>query len=424
MAHVHLPMNVNGGSVPIVEAVKRVFHFLTASGVVTKKRHGVKTARVYEIYDGKECKGSVRNPLTDADCGLYVEDYFMEMLSLERKRAERLTNSFLLMIVNIEDIRDTSLKFELARSVSEALSLSMRDTDVKGWYKHGNAVGAIFIDTGAADVGVIRQKFMERLVARVGACLALLKDVTITFYVYPERGNGGGDKERVFDAELYPDLQCKDSSSKRRHFFKRLIDVAGGLCALILFLPFFIVIPVLIKLTSTGPVLFRQKRVGTFGKPFMFLKFRTMHHNNDPRIHSDYIKELIRGQKAYSAGHGGCTYKIKDDPRITSLGRFLRKSSLDELPQFINVLKGEMSLVGPRPPIPYEIENYEIWHLRRLLEVKPGITGLWQVSGRSRTTFNEMVRLDLKYINECSLWLDVKLLLQTPWVIIAGKGAH
>jgi lipopolysaccharide/colanic/teichoic acid biosynthesis glycosyltransferase len=117
-------------------------------------------------------------------------------------------------------------------------------------------------------------------------------------------------------------------------------------------------------------------------------------------------------------------YKLSNDPRITSIGNFLRKTSLDELPQLINVLKGEMSLVGPRPPIPYECELYDIWHRRRLLSVKPGITGLWQVTGRSSTTFDEMVRLDLKYVNEWSLWLDIKLLLKTPCVILTGKGGY
>ncbi|MBI5810661.1 MAG: hypothetical protein HZB21_05695, partial [Deltaproteobacteria bacterium] len=137
-------MNVNGGSVPIVEAVKRFFHLLTTDGAAADRRQGVKTAKVYARNDGKGRKGLVRNLLTDAFCGLYVEDYFREMLSLERKRAERSTNPFLLMIVNVEDIRDVALKFEFAKAASEALSSSMRETDIKGWYKQGNAIGAIF----------------------------------------------------------------------------------------------------------------------------------------------------------------------------------------------------------------------------------------------------------------------------------------
>jgi lipopolysaccharide/colanic/teichoic acid biosynthesis glycosyltransferase len=187
-------------------------------------------------------------------------------------------------------------------------------------------------------------------------------------------------------------------------------------------------VPLLIKFTSKGPVLFRQERIGQFEKKFMFLKFRTMHVNNDSSIHQEYVKKLISEQKSCTVKKGNgdktCIYKMKDDPRITPIGRFLRKMSLDEFPQFFNVLKGEMSLVGPRPPIPYELDNYDIWHKRRVLEIKPGITGLWQVKGRSRTTFDEMVRLDIKYIREWSLWLDTKILFQTPKAVLNGKGAY
>jgi lipopolysaccharide/colanic/teichoic acid biosynthesis glycosyltransferase len=144
-----------------------------------------------------------------------------------------------------------------------------------------------------------------------------------------------------------------------------------------------------------------------------------MHADNDPAIHKEYVTKLIEGRQK-SEG----VYKIRKDPRVTPLGRFLRKSSLDELPQFINVLRGEMSLVGPRPPIPYEMAKYQVWHRRRVLEVKPGLTGLWQVKGRSRTTFDEMVRLDIQYIREQSPWLDTKIVLQTPAAILFGAGAY
>ena len=152
-----------------------------------------------------------------------------------------------------------------------------------------------------------------------------------------------------------------------------------------------------------------------------------MHVNSDDAIHREYTKKLITENKATEENSDGAhapVYKIRNDPRITPIGEFLRKTSLDELPQLLNVLTGEMSLVGPRPPIPYEFENYDIWHRYRLLKVKPGITGLWQVTGRSSTTFDEMVRLDLKYIQEWSLWLDFKILLLTPWAVIKGKGAY
>ncbi|MEJ2171006.1 MAG: sugar transferase, partial [Desulfobacterales bacterium] len=172
-------------------------------------------------------------------------------------------------------------------------------------------------------------------------------------------------------------------------------------------------IAVLIKLTSPGPVLFRQKRVGKNGKPFTFLKFRTMYHNCDQTIHRDYVTRLIHSCAEKHDCNGSSYYKLTHDPRITSLGRLLRTTSLDELPQLINVIKGDMSLVGPRPPIDYEVENYRHWQLRRILEAKPGITGLWQVDGRSITTFADQVRLDLRYAERQSFWLNLWIIFKT-----------
>jgi lipopolysaccharide/colanic/teichoic acid biosynthesis glycosyltransferase len=147
-----------------------------------------------------------------------------------------------------------------------------------------------------------------------------------------------------------------------------------------------------------------------------------MHVNADPKIHQQYVENLIQSQPRAEAKQ--IVYKIVDDPRVTRIGHFLRRSSLDELPQFWNVLKGEMSLVGPRPPLPYEVARYKRWHRRRVLEAKPGITGLWQVTGRSRTTFDEMVRLDLRYARTYSVWTDVKILLATPRAVLSGRGAY
>jgi lipopolysaccharide/colanic/teichoic acid biosynthesis glycosyltransferase len=188
--------------------------------------------------------------------------------------------------------------------------------------------------------------------------------------------------------------------------------------------PLLVVIAALIKLTSKGPILYKQHRVGQYGVRFMFLKFRSMYFHSDPKIHRDYVRQLIAAKKDPQQGNGNGIYKIQNDPRVTPIGRFLRKTSLDELPQFFNVLMGEMSLVGPRPPIPYEVEAYDIWHRRRFLEAKPGITGLWQVEGRSRIKFDDMVRLDLKYAKTCSPWLDIKILLRTPLAVFRGDGAY
>jgi lipopolysaccharide/colanic/teichoic acid biosynthesis glycosyltransferase len=147
---------------------------------------------------------------------------------------------------------------------------------------------------------------------------------------------------------------------------------------------------------------------------------------NDSAVHQEYMKRFIAGNASSSNQEGGPApvFKITNDPRVTPLGRFLRRTSLDELPQFFNVLLGDMSLVGPRPPIPYEVDCYDIWHRRRLLVVKPGITGLWQVSGRSRVGFDDMVRLDLKYARSWTIWLDIKILMKTPRAIFGGEGAY
>jgi lipopolysaccharide/colanic/teichoic acid biosynthesis glycosyltransferase len=207
---------------------------------------------------------------------------------------------------------------------------------------------------------------------------------------------------------------------------KRGIDVLGSFLLLLILSPILAAIAIAIKLTSKGPVIFEQERLGQFGTKFKCLKFRTMYSNNDPKIHREYVQNFIAGQTnlADSNGNEPVVYKLTNDPRVTLVGRFLRKTSLDEFPQFLNVLRGEMSLVGPRPPVPYEFEMYDYWHRRRVFELKPGVTGLWQVNGRSRTCFDDMVRLDLRYSQTWSLWLDLKILLATPLAVVAGNGAH
>ena len=204
------------------------------------------------------------------------------------------------------------------------------------------------------------------------------------------------------------------------------MDIAGSGLILALSAPLFLVVAGAVKLSSNGPVLFRQQRVGQYGQRFTFLKFRSMYVNCDHSVHKAFVTEFITSQaeREMSNTNGERIYKLSNDTRVTRIGRFLRKTSLDELPQFLNVFKGEMSLVGPRPPIPYELAAYQTWHRRRVLEVKPGITGLWQVTGRSRVKFDEMVRLDLRYASSWSPWVDAKILMRTPMAVIKGTGAH
>ena len=222
------------------------------------------------------------------------------------------------------------------------------------------------------------------------------------------------------------DLDPENADKKMLLELKRALDVLGSFIAIFMALPLFLLIAAAVKLSSPGPILFKQERVGQFGKRFMFLKFRSMYVDNDPTVHREFVEQLIDGRKGNACPRNKeeRIYKITRDPRVTPVGRWLRKLSLDELPQFINVLKGEMSLVGPRPPVPYECEHYDIWHRRRVTDAKPGITGLWQVEGRSALPFDEAVRLDIKYIREWSLWLDIKIILKTPAAVLMCKGAY
>jgi lipopolysaccharide/colanic/teichoic acid biosynthesis glycosyltransferase len=220
------------------------------------------------------------------------------------------------------------------------------------------------------------------------------------------------------------------------YFIKNTLDAILAAIALILLSPVMLVVAILIKHDSPGPIFFVQERIGARRRtymgtsywqqiPFRCYKFRTMVCNADPMIHQAYIKALINNDCEKMGSLQSQPTDIKklvNDPRITRLGRFLRKSSLDELPQLFNVLKGEMSLVGPRPAIPYEVEMYKPWQRRRL-ETKPGMTGLWQVTARSKVSFDEIIKLDIQYIEEQSIWLDLKLLAKTPYIVLTCRGA-
>jgi exopolysaccharide biosynthesis polyprenyl glycosylphosphotransferase len=308
-----------------------------------------------------------------------------------------------------------------------ALSCSTRETDIAGWYREGAVLGVIFTEVHRAERNALQNLVLAKLreTLHVGLGAEWVDQIRISFHFFPE----DWDKPSVSplsDEKFYPDLFERNDARKFPHLVKRAMDIAGSIMALILFSPLFVVIALAIKLTSKGPILFKQQRIGQYGTLFTFLKFRSMKSENDPRIHREYVKRFITGEvdSTHPDHSRSVVYKIQEDPRITRVGKFLRKTSLDELPQFINVLKGDMSLVGPRPPISYELEMYHIWHRRRVLEVKPGITGLWQVKGRSRTKFDDMVRLDLRYARTWSPWLDLVILLQTPRAVLSSDGAY
>ncbi len=202
---------------------------------------------------------------------------------------------------------------------------------------------------------------------------------------------------------------------------KRTLDVAASAFGLLITSPVLLGAAAAVRLESPGPILFRQQRLGLGGRPFTCYKFRSMFVTADEGRHREHVRDLIRGEGEGGEDEGeGVWVSIQSDPRVTGVGAFLRRSHIDELPQLINILRGEMSLVGPRPPIPYEVEVYEPWHARRL-SVVPGLTGLWQATGWGKLSFDEGVALDLAYIDRRSFWFDLRLIGRTLWQIVTGR---
>ncbi len=340
------------------------------------------------------------------------EDLFLRMLRLERRRSERSGRAFILVLAS-GDVLHAANHPEVSAKICTSLATCIRETDLLGWYAEGSVLGLILMDVADTSSATI-----ETVVQKVSASLARSLSVdaycrlTTTVRVYPDDSK---------DELLYPDLEPRKKDTRTDSGLKRAIDVVGSFLAILLFLPLLLTIALLVKCTSKGPILFCQQRMGRYGKAFCFYKFRTMRIDNDPEIHRQFVTRLIAGQ--VDGLQGGALFKLQNDPRVTPIGRFLRRTSLDELPQFFNVLHNDMSLVGPRPPLPYEYENYRSWHRRRVLELKPGITGLWQIEGRSRTTFDEMVRMDIRYSRMRTVWMDFKIIFRTPAAMFSGRGA-
>ena len=352
------------------------------------------------------------------------EESFKRVIAIERKRTERSKAPFVLMLLEIPN-QSVEKTIPALESVMDVLLASSRDTDMVGWYKEKSTIGALFTGLVAGDKSAILTTILSRVsnTLRDEMPFDQFSLISISLHYYPDEWDKDGPG-RPSNPALYPDLSNHSGGKQPLLIMKRTIDIVGGLILAILCLPFCVMIAIAIKATSKGPILFRQRRVGHHGRQFVFLKFRSMYVGNDHNVHREFVTKLINKEMPASAGVASTVYKLTSDKRITPVGRFLRKTSLDELPQFLNVLCGDMSLVGPRPPIPYELAAYQTWHRRRLLEVKPGITGLWQVSGRSTVDFDAMVRLDLKYATSWSPWLDIKILLRTPLAVIRGSGAY
>jgi len=357
----------------------------------------------------------------ESHINFFDETNFRHLLRVERMRTERSKKPFLLMLLDVKKLLSDCLPQEHPDSIRLALIPALREVDIRGWYHMHSTIGIIFTEM-TPERGLFFDLFVQKM--RDHFCRTFnpdwLSKIDVTCHTFPETKDNS-ISNKTFNIKLYPDLIRRTPGRKLSLQVKKIMDITGSLLALLAFAPLFLIIAAAIKATSEGPVFFKQQRVGQNGKIFNMLKFRSMTNGCDSSEHQNYIRKYICENNSAAAEPG--VYKLTHDSRITPVGRWLRKTSLDELPQFINVLKGDMSLVGPRPPIPYECDLYETWHRRRLQSCMPGITGLWQVSGRSRTTFDDMVRLDLKYVREWSLWLDIKILIRTPGAVFNGKGA-
>jgi lipopolysaccharide/colanic/teichoic acid biosynthesis glycosyltransferase len=353
---------------------------------------------------------------------IYPAESFRRVMERERARTDRTGVAFSLAVFRIDSGKgdaSSSIRF-----LADFIRSRVRLSDEVGWFDE-KSVAALLPGTPVEGAWKFADKVLE----------AISDDIPpppCRVFTYPatgsSRGSGPGKVEQLeipMADEVAADTGAKASLLNDDETvdgriesvlsppvlpWKRMLDILGALAGLILLSPLFLFLTIFIKVVSPGPVFFKQKRVGYMGKPFTLWKFRTMKADNDTATHQQHVRNLIQG--------GDPMKKLdeKRDPRIIPLGRVLRRSCVDELPQLINVLRGEMSLVGPRPCLPYEAREYHLWQKRRF-DTVPGMTGLWQVSGKNRTTFKEMIRLDIAYVMRRSPWLDVRIILKTIPVI-------
>jgi len=355
---------------------------------------------------------------------LLDERLFKQAVTRERKRADRSGLTMALLLVGLPN-RPGKQGTAHAAVVANALSMVASEFDILGWFEPSCVMGLIVLEIDHADQSGTcdRLESTVRSAIRLQGHEELAQYLSIRLRVYPKPTISTEEQVSPVDPLLYPELLADQPAILHFQIFKRGTDIVISTLLLLLLFPVFAVLAVLVKLSSSGPVFFKQTRVGHLMRPFTMYKFRTMYATADHRVHHDYVSWFITVSDKAQSQQKPVIFKLTNDTRITSIGWFLRSTSLDELPQLWNVLIGDMSLVGPRPPLPYELQQYKPWHRGRVLEAMPGMTGLWQVVGRSRTTFDEMVRMDLRYARTKSLWTDMRILLATPKAVISGKGA-
>lgn len=345
---------------------------------------------------------------------LLLKSEFLNRLRVEKRRVDR--SKALLSLALFYFPKDEEKEGTTIQKFVASLNRNTRESDIKGWVDP-DVIGLILPDTDENGV----KRCLKKISESNGGF-----NYSVVTGTYPDHLFAKLLIEEEGLPDFFPlDLDGPVASRRFQIGLKRVIDLLGALVGLMLFSPIMLATALAVKMTSAGPIIFKQTRFGKRGARFQFYKFRSMYWNTDDQIHREYVANLIKGhlEKINQGDKDAPLFKMASDSRVTRVGRIIRRTSIDELPQFFNVLKGEMSLVGPRPPLDYEVQKYEPWHLRRILEVKPGVTGLWQVGGRSKTSFDEMVRLDLRYVQNWSLWLDLKIILKTVKAVFSLKGA-
>jgi lipopolysaccharide/colanic/teichoic acid biosynthesis glycosyltransferase len=338
---------------------------------------------------------------------------FLNDLHREKRRAERSKAPLSLVLYRIG-----GASTESARQAEQLVELLHREKRVTDFIGHVGDDMVAVLCTDTNDAGV--KGFMQKIESKAGSLPIAAVAATYPDALFDSIAHGTPTPRDIRPFMASDAVQQRDLA----YPLKRTVDILFASVALCLLAPLMLVVAIAVAASSRGPVIFKQTRVGKGGLPFTFYKFRSMRTDADDRIHRDFVSSLIESGDSPAAVTGSpSSFKMKDDPRLTPVGRFIRRTSIDELPQLFNVLKGDMSLVGPRPPIPYEAAEYQAWHLRRVLSVKPGMTGIWQVEGRSRVPFNDMVRMDLRYIRSCSLALDLRILAKTLPAVLSCDGA-
>ena len=410
-----------------------------------------------------------------SELNYYPLDQFKQRLYIEKRRAERLNTKSSMIILNLKNNQHNFNVTSGLENIVKNICSNVRESDGVSLYNEKKIL-VLLPDTNSTDAKFVSTNLIHQFKKTSGNSnskkLSSQSNVDVEIISFPEKQskdylstdnrinkenvnqagtmfklnssnnfnfkkdsyknlnvsihstNGSSLAIPMIDTLLFDDEMFSNFSIFISKFIKRIADFVLSLSLLFLISPVLVITGLLIKLTSPGPILFSQTRTGYKGKQFKFLKFRSMKQGSNTNVHKDYMEKLIQGkhEEINNGSKNDPKFKIKDDSRITTIGKLIRKTSIDELPQLWNVLKGDMSLVGPRPPIPYEVEVYQNWHYRRIFEVKPGVTGLWQVSGRNKTTFNEMVRLDINYLENWSLLLDVKILFKTVRAVFNAEG--